>query len=127
MTRCKVTLVAVASLAAVVSFGASSVPASAQAYPACGPGYYYWAGYCYPYGYNYLPSGYPPAYYGAPFFFPSVGIAFAFHNNFHDHFHDGFHNNFHNGFQGSAPAMSGRFRGGAPMMSGGFHGGGFHR
>jgi hypothetical protein len=111
MTRCKTNLVAVAALAAVLSTGASSPPASAQAYPACAPGFYYWAGYCYPYDDSYLAPSYYP-YYSAPFFFPSVGIGFAFHDHFHDHVHNGFHNS----FQGS-------FHGGAPMMSGGFHGG----
>ena len=113
MTRCKIVSVAMATLAAVLSIGASSMPASAQAYPACAPGYYYSAGYCYPYNYGYPPAAYyPPVYSGAPFFFPSVGFAFGFHDHFHDHFHDGFHSGVH---------------GGSPMMSGGFHGGGFHR
>ena len=108
MAPSKIVLMAMAALAVMLGIGAASVPASAQGYPACAPGYYYSTGYCYPYNYGYAPPAYYPPVYGGPFFFPSVGIGFGFHDHFHDHFHDGFH-------------------GGAPMMSGGFHGGGFHR
>ena len=49
MTRGKNLMVALAVAGPVVlGIGASSPPAWAQVYPACAPGYYYAAGYCYP-------------------------------------------------------------------------------
>jgi hypothetical protein len=86
--------------AVVLGAGVGSSPASAQAYGACAPGYYYAAGYCYPFA----PTFYPPAYYGygAPFFAPTIGLGFGFGGGFRHFDHDG---HFHGG---------------------GFHGGGFH-
>lgn len=106
MTRGTNVMAALAIAAAIVlGMGASSVPASAQVYPACAPGYYYWAGYCYPYASAY----YPPVYFGAPFFFPAIGFGFGF-GGFHSFDHDDFHGGFHGG----------------GFSGGGFHGGG-HR
>jgi hypothetical protein len=109
MTRGKNLLVALAVAGTVVlGIGASSTPASAQVYPACAPGYYYAAGYCYPYS----PTYYPPTYYnyGSPFFYPSIGLGFGFGRGFHRFDRDDFHGGLHRGgFHG-----------------GGFHGGGFH-
>jgi hypothetical protein len=86
----------------VLGFGASSIPASAQVYAACAPGYYYAAGYCYPY--------YPPTYYdyGGAFFSPTIGFGFG----------GGFRHFDRDDFRGG-------FRGGG-FHGGGFHGGGFH-
>jgi hypothetical protein len=103
MTRSRNVMAALAVASAMVlGAGAGSTPASAQDYAACAPGYYYAAGYCYPYA----PSYYPPAYYGGSFFYPTIGLGFGFGGSFRhfDHFHGG-------GFHGHG---------------GGFHGGG-HR
>jgi hypothetical protein len=95
--------------AVVLGIGAGSTPASAQVYGACAPGYYYSAGYCYPYAQSY----YPPAYYGygygygAPFFYPTIGLGFGF---------GGFHGG---GFHGGGGHGGGGH-------GGGFHGGGHH-
>ncbi|HEV8015944.1 MAG TPA: hypothetical protein VGP48_10445 [Stellaceae bacterium] len=69
----------------VLAFGAGSTPASAQAYAACAPGYYYSAGYCYP---NPPPPVvyYPPAYYAPPpvVFGPTIDFGFGFRGGDHD-------------------------------------------
>jgi len=86
----------------VLALGAGSTPASAQAYAACAPGYYYSAGYCYP---NPPPvTYYPPAYYYDPppvIVGPTFGIGFGFGGGFRDRddrggFREGGHD-FHGG------------------------------
>lgn len=81
MTRGKVLLASLAIAGGLVlGVGASSTPASAQAYAACAPGYYYSAGYCYPDPNPPPVAYYPPGYYAPPpvVLAPTIGFGFGF-------------------------------------------------
>jgi hypothetical protein len=80
----KIAAVALVAGVGVTALGLSSTPASADRY--CGPGYHWYAGYCYP---NppvvYAPPA--PVYYPAPVVLaPTFGIGFGFGFGGH-HFH----------------------------------------
>jgi hypothetical protein len=91
-----------AGLAALLVIGVthSAMPASAQVYPTCPPGYYFAPAYglCFPAGYGYDPGyfegqgyyPYAPGFGFAPFVF--FGSRFGFHHHFEGrrHFGHGF-------------------------------------
>jgi hypothetical protein len=82
MTRGKI-VAAMLGIAGVgmTALGLSSTPASADRY--CGPGYHWYAGYCYPNPVVYAPPA--PIYYPAPVVLaPTFGIGFGFGGH---HFH----------------------------------------
>ena len=100
MNRGKVALVALSVIGSVII---AAVPAAAQVYPTCPPGYYFAPAYglCFPAGYAYDPGyyynqGYYPYYPYAPGF----GFApFVFFGSRFGGFHH-FRHGFHHGFEG---------------------------
>jgi hypothetical protein len=87
MTRGKIVAALLGSAGvSLMALGLGSTPAAADPY--CGPGYHWYAGYCYPNPVVYAPPA--PVYYPAPYYpspvvvGPSIGFTFGFGGH---HFH----------------------------------------